>query len=98
MRTCWIRWRAQASVVAAWVRHCRVKLSVLGERVECWHGGVIGGGEQVVHELVPVAVGIEHERDELCAFLLSKERVLVLLRVDCGGFGLVHVGAGRQWG
>jgi hypothetical protein len=34
----------------------------LCERAKCRHGGVFGGGEELVHELVPVAVGVEYER------------------------------------
>ncbi len=71
------------------MRHCRdmswLELGTMGvlcERAKCRHGGVFGGGEEVVHELVPVAVGVEHERDEVGAFFLGEEGVLVLLRVD----------------
>jgi hypothetical protein len=68
-------WRAQASVVAACTRRYRGWSWVFFERAKRRHayGGVFGGGGQVVHELVPVAVGVEYERDEMGAFFLGKE-------------------------
>ena len=53
-----------------------VELSVLADCAERRDRRVIRGSKQVSDELVPVAVGVEDERDEVGAFLLSKECVL----------------------
>ena len=75
-----------------------VELSVLADCAERRDRRVIRGSKQVSDELVPVAVGVEDERDEVGAFLLSKECVLADLLVHGVGFRLVHVGASRVGG